>query len=94
MAHRQASDDQPEGRGNDAVGEVFSQALDRGASNARFVQTVGIAADDHRHGCAAGLQTLGFQRFRDCADMLVKTALGQKAAGREDQNARADRPVG
>ena len=40
---------EPEGGGDDAVGEVLGQRFDRGAGDAALVETVGVAPDDVRH---------------------------------------------
>jgi len=52
----QSCDGQPEGRSDNAIREILGQALDRRTGDTRLAQPVGIAADDHRCGRAAGFQ--------------------------------------
>ena len=82
-AARQSRDGQPEQRRNNAVGEILREAFDRGTPDARFVELLGIAADDHRHRLAAGIEAAGLQPLGDSGDMRIKTALRNQAAAQD-----------
>ena len=85
---RQAGEGHPEGRRDDAVGEILRQALDRRARDAGLVERVRVAPDDLRH------RARGRRRGRrassaigDGGDMVVQAALREQRAGK-----RAPRP--
>ena len=50
----------------------------------------GLRPDDHRHGLASALDPALPQALRHGRHMLVKAALGEKAAGEDRQNRNAD----
>ena len=69
----------PEQRGHHSVREVLGQRFDGGPTNARGIEPLGIAADDHGHGAA----TRGKARTQSSGDiphMVDQAALGEKGA--------------
>jgi adenosylcobyric acid synthase len=87
---RQSADEVPEHRGDDAVAEVFGEALDRGAGDARGVEGIGVAADDVADRGPPGRHSAAVERARDRGDMLVEALLGNKDGDRQDLDARPD----
>ena len=77
---RQPADREPEGGRDDAIGEVLGEALNRGARNARLVERGDVAADDVRHGRAAGFEDPALERSGDASDMVVQAPLGDQTA--------------
>lgn len=90
---------QPEHRCNHAVGKVFGQALDRGATDTGFVQRFSVASDNLADGNAAAIEPVPLQSLDNCCDMVCKTALGDQACRqqRDDKPAKgkqAGKPLG
>ena len=70
--------------------EKFSaETLDRGARDARLVERVRIAADDHPDRAAA-LVEAPIEPVGDRADMGVETALRRQARGEKRKHGKAD----
>ena len=88
---RQAEQQIPEDRRDDAVAEILGEALDRGARDPRAVEAVGIAADDMPHRLAPGRQPAPLQRRGDRSDVLEQAALAQQHADRQRLDGGADK---
>ena len=77
---RQAAEQEPEQRRDDAVGGAFGQALDGGAGDPGLVQLLGIAADDLAHLLAPRLERMG-ERIGDGAHGAAEFLLRQERGG-------------
>ncbi len=87
-AARQAANHQPERGRDDAVGEVFGEALDGGARNTRFVERGRIAADDARNRLPSGGKACLLKRDGNIGHVLIQAAASQQRArqrGLQDQ---------
>ncbi len=78
----QPGDAAPHGRGNDAVGEVFSQAFDGGAGYRVLIEGVWVSPDDVADGGAGVIEAL-VQAGRDGGDVVREAAAGEEAAGQD-----------
>ncbi len=85
----QTRDGHPEGRRDDAIGEIFRQALDRRPRHARLVKSGGIAADDMGYCFAAGDDAAPFESGGDARDMLIKTSLREQRAGKDSRDEKS-----
>ena len=74
---RQPQQQEPEGRCDDAVGEVLGGQLDGGAADVRLVEAAGFAADDARHRRPRGRKAVG-KGIGDRPDVVVERATGDE----------------
>ncbi len=77
---RQAEQQEPQGRRNDAAGERLGGGFDGRAADARLVETAGVAADDAGHGRARGRQA-GSEGAGDGGGAVVEGAAGDQHRG-------------
>jgi hypothetical protein len=75
---------------DDRVGKILSEALDGRSRNTGRIKFRRIAADDSRHGDAAGCCSVLVERGCDIRDMPVETPLRDEGAGKDscDENAK------
>ena len=81
----------PQDRGDDAVGEILRQALDRRARDARLVQHIRVAADDVRDRDAPLIET-GVESFGHRAHVDREAALRRQARGEKGERGKTERP--
>ena len=74
---RQAADDQPEQRRDDAVGIVLGKALDGGAADTGLIERARIAANDHARPRAARRQCHPLQARRNRGNVVDKGCVGR-----------------
>ena len=89
---RQSEHGAPEGGRNDGIGKILGQALDSGASDAGFIQSAGIAADDVAQPSPAFGQPAPRQAVLDTRDVLVKAALRQQGRCQDGYRQTRDPP--
>src|SRR5215469_1939241 len=77
---RQAEQEVPKDRSNDAVTEIFREAFDRGASDAVLVEARRIAPDDMAYRLTAAGQSAGLKRGSHGGDVFIQTALRDEHA--------------
>ena len=70
----QTGEGEPEGRGDDAVGEVLGEALDRGARDAGGIERLRVAADDSGEPDAAGGEATTLESGGHRRDVLPEAA--------------------
>ena len=79
---RQPQQQKPEGRRDDAVGEILGGGFDGGAANVRLVEAAGVAADDARHRRTGRGKPLS-KGIGDRADVVVERATGDEHRGND-----------
>src|SRR5215472_2621148 len=77
---RQAEQEVPKDRSDDAVAEIFRETLDRGPRDAMLIETRRIAADDVPYRLAAAPQSVDLKRDSYGGDVLVQTSLRDEHA--------------
>ena len=79
---REAGDGEPQDRRDDAVGEIFRQALDGGAGDARCIERGRVASDDVRYRDARGADVSLGERDGDVGHVPMQAALRDQCAGK------------
>src|SRR5947207_6949435 len=87
---RQAEQQIPEHRRDDAVAEIFGEAFDRGARHTMRIEPQRVAPDDMPDRRAPSRQAAPFEREHNNRDMFIEPALRQEDADDECLDERAE----